>query len=85
MSTFDSRQLNRAIIGEFILAILATQTDVLNRLLGTTPLNFKQFCWALIPALALLVLWEIGKWIARRRSQRPPHQQPKPLTDPQPV
>jgi hypothetical protein len=24
--------------------------------------------WALVPALALLLLWELGKYIARRRA-----------------
>ncbi|ALV37101.1 HAD-IC family P-type ATPase [Streptomyces sp. CdTB01] len=66
-STFDSRQLNRAMLVEFVLAVLATQTDVFNRLLGTTPLTVGQFGWALLPALALLGLWEAAKAIARRR------------------
>lgn len=37
-----------------------------NRLLGTTQLNLRQFGWSLIPALALLVLWQLGKYVARR-------------------
>ncbi|GGL87968.1 ATPase [Streptomyces fumigatiscleroticus] len=65
-ATFDSRQLNRAIFGEFALAVLAVQTDAFNRLLGTTPLDVRQFGWALVPPLALLVLWELGKLAARR-------------------
>jgi P-type Ca2+ transporter type 2C len=67
--TFDSKQLNWAIFGEFVLAILVTQMDVFNRLLGTVPLNLSQFAWALVPALALLMLWELGKLIARRASR----------------
>jgi len=43
--------------------------DVFNRLLGTTQINLRQFGWALIPALALLVLWELGKYVARRRQE----------------
>jgi Ca2+-transporting ATPase len=65
-ATFDSKQLNRAMIGEFILAVLVTQMDVFHRLLGTVDINLRQFGWALIPPLALFVLWEIGKLIARR-------------------
>jgi Ca2+-transporting ATPase len=65
-ATFDSKQMNWAMIGEFVLAVLVTQMDVFNRLLGTTELNLREFAWALIPALALLVLWEVGKLIARR-------------------
>jgi len=66
-ATFDSKQMNWAMLGEFVLAVLVTQMDVFNRLLGTTQLNLRQFGWALVPAVALLLLWELGKYIARRR------------------
>jgi P-type Ca2+ transporter type 2C len=65
-ATFDSKQMNWAMIGEFVLAVLVTQMDVFHRLLGTVDINLRQFSWALIPALALFVLWEIGKLIVRR-------------------
>jgi P-type Ca2+ transporter type 2C len=65
-STFDSKVMNRAVFGEFVLAVLVTQMDVFNRLLGTTPITMAQFGWALLPALALLLLWEAGKFAARR-------------------
>jgi Ca2+-transporting ATPase len=65
-ATFDSKQMNWAMLGEFILAVLITQMDVFNRLLGTTQINLRQFAWALVPAIALLALWELGKLIARR-------------------
>jgi P-type Ca2+ transporter type 2C len=65
-STFDSRQMNWAMLGEFILAVLVTQMDAFHRLLGTVDINAQQFGWALVPAVALLVLWEIGKAVARR-------------------
>jgi P-type Ca2+ transporter type 2C len=65
-ATFDSKQINWAMLGEFVLAVLVTQMDVFHRLLGTTDINLRQFGWALVPALALLVLWELGKLIARR-------------------
>ena len=66
-ATFDSKQMNWAMIGEFVLAVLVTQMDVFNRLLGTVQINLRQFAWALVPAVALLALWELGKLIARRR------------------
>jgi Ca2+-transporting ATPase len=66
-STFDSKQMNRAIVGEFFLAILTTQMDALRHLLDTTQLTLRQFGWALIPAIGLLLLWEAGKFIARRQ------------------
>jgi P-type Ca2+ transporter type 2C len=65
-ATFDSKQMNWALLGEFVVAVLVSQMDVFHRLLGTTDINLRQFGWALIPALVLLVLWELGKLIARR-------------------
>jgi len=66
-ATFDSPQMNKAIIIEFALAVLVTQMDALRRLLDTTDINLREFGWALIPALGLLLLWELGKLVARRR------------------
>jgi P-type Ca2+ transporter type 2C len=66
-ATFDSKQMNWAMLGEFVLAVLVTQLDAFNRLLGTTQINLRQFAWALVPAIALLVLWELGKYVARGR------------------
>ena len=71
-STFDSKQMNWAALGEFVLAVLTTQMDALRRILGTTDLNMKQFRWALIPAIVLLGLWELGKFLARRRTYTTP-------------
>jgi Ca2+-transporting ATPase len=72
-ATFDSRQLNWAMLGEFILAVLVTQMDVFNRLLGTVQINLRQFGWALVPPIALLLLWELGKLIARRSAAEARH------------
>jgi Ca2+-transporting ATPase len=82
-ATFDSKQMNRAALGEFVLAVLTTQMDAFRRLLGTTELTVRQFGWALIPALALLILWELGKLIARRvtaADDRPGEPLPVPAT-----
>jgi Ca2+-transporting ATPase len=64
--------MNWAMLGEAILAVLVTQMDVFNRLLGTTQINLREFGWALLPAVALLALWELGKLIARRSASRAP-------------
>jgi Ca2+-transporting ATPase len=69
-ATFDSKQMNWAMLGEFALAVLVSQMDVFHRLLGTTDLNLREFGWALVPAIALLGLWELGKLIARRPAAR---------------
>jgi Ca2+-transporting ATPase len=66
-ATFDSKQMNRAMLIEFVLAVLVTQMDVFNRLLDTVAINFGQFALALVPPIVLLLLWEAGKAIARRR------------------
>ncbi|CAN3985641.1 cation-translocating P-type ATPase [Kitasatospora purpeofusca] len=65
VSTFDSKQMNRAALGELVLAVLVTQMDVFHRILGTTDLDARQFGWALLAAVTLLVLWELGKLLAR--------------------
>jgi Ca2+-transporting ATPase len=69
--TFNSKQMNWVALGEFVLAVLVTQMDGFRRLLGITELNMKQFAWALLPAIALLVLWELGKFLARRNQPAP--------------
>ncbi len=38
-----------AMIAEFGLAVLVTQTDAFRHLLGTTQLNLREFAWALVP------------------------------------
>jgi Ca2+-transporting ATPase len=81
VDTFASKQLNRAAFLEFVLAILVTQMDVFNRILGTTDLNMKQFRWALIPPIALLGLWELGKYVARRASSEADDANPAPYPE----
>ena len=70
-ATFDSKQMNRAIIAEVILAVLTTQMDALRRLLDTTDINVREFGWSLVPVVGLFVLWELGKFLARRHDARP--------------
>ena len=64
--TFDSPKMNWTAIAELVLAVLITQMDLFNRLLKTTPLKAPQFGLSLAAAALLLVLWELGKLIARR-------------------
>ena len=67
-SAFDNARMNWIALAELGLAVMVTQTDLFNRLLDTTPLKVGQFGLALGAAVLLLVLWETGKLIARRRS-----------------
>ncbi|MFJ8109145.1 cation-translocating P-type ATPase [Streptomyces sp. NPDC096132] len=64
-STFDSRQMNWVALTQFVLAVAVTQLEGFRRVLGTTEIDARQFGWALLAALALLLVWELGKLIAR--------------------
>ncbi|MFJ6479571.1 cation-translocating P-type ATPase [Streptomyces sp. NPDC091682] len=66
-STFDSKQMNWVALAQLVLSVLVTQTDGFQRVLGTTDINARQFGWALLAAVVLLILWELGKLVARRR------------------
>jgi Ca2+-transporting ATPase len=74
VDTFDSKQMNWTLLVEFALTVLVTQMDGFQRLLDTTEITLAQFGWALVPALALLVLWELGKLVVRQLDarRRPP-------------
>ena len=65
---FDNRNLNITALIELLLAVLITQMDVMRTLLGTVQLSLIQWSLALAPALALFFLWELGKLIARRKT-----------------
>ena len=65
--TFDNANMNWTAAAELALAVMITQTDLFNRLLKTVRLTSPQFGLAVGSAVLLLVLWEIGKLIARRR------------------
>ncbi|MFD7229952.1 cation-translocating P-type ATPase [Streptomyces sp. NPDC059881] len=65
-STFDSKQMNWVALAQFVLAVLVTQLDGFRRILGTTEIDLRQFGWALLSAVVFLLLWELGKLLARR-------------------
>ncbi|MEU5044358.1 cation-translocating P-type ATPase [Streptomyces griseorubiginosus] len=80
-STFDSKQMNWVALTQLVLSVLVTQMDGFRRLLGTTEIDARQFGWALLAALALLLAWELGKLLARRsrlRSPAPAGNEPRP-------
>jgi Ca2+-transporting ATPase len=70
-TTFDSKPMNLAALSEFLLAVLVTQMDAFRRILGTTEITLRQFGWALLAPVALLLLWESGKLLARHRRPGP--------------
>ena len=67
--SFDNRRMNLIALGEIALAVAITQMDLFNRLLGTVPLTAGQFGLALASAILLLIVWEAGKLVARRRAE----------------
>jgi len=46
--------------------------DVLRSVFGTVQLSLTQWALALVPAVALFFLWEIGKAVARRGTDPAP-------------
>jgi Ca2+-transporting ATPase len=67
LDSFNSSRMNKIAVAELVGAYLITQADFLQRLLGTEALSAAQWGTALATAVALLIVWEAGKWIARRR------------------
>ena len=67
--TFDNRHLNWTVLAEIVLAVLITQMDVMRRIFGTEQLTAEQWTLALVPAVALFFLWELGKLVARRGAE----------------
>ena len=67
--TFDNRTLNITMLVEIVLAVLIAKGDLLTSLLGTAGLTGNQWLIGAAPALALLIVWELGKALARSRSQ----------------
>jgi len=66
VETFDNRNLNWTAAAELVLAVLITQWEVLRRIFGTVELTLAQWSLALVPAVLLFFVWELGKVIARR-------------------
>jgi P-type Ca2+ transporter type 2C len=66
---FNSSKMNVIAVAEIAGAFLITQANFMNRLLGTAQLTAAQWGFAFLAAVLLLLGWEAGKWIARRRTR----------------
>jgi P-type Ca2+ transporter type 2C len=61
--------MNLIALAEVAGPFLITQADFMQRLLGTTQLTARQWGLALLATVVLLLGWEAGKWIGRRRTR----------------
>jgi Ca2+-transporting ATPase len=68
-TTFNNAQLNWTALAEVVGALLLTEGYFLPRLFGTTHLTAEQWCLGLLAAVALLLVWELGKLITRQRGR----------------
>ncbi|HUO48469.1 MAG TPA: HAD-IC family P-type ATPase, partial [Acidimicrobiales bacterium] len=71
VDTFNSSRMNLIAAAEIFGSFLVTQADFMQRLLGTTRLAPKQWGLSFACAVALLLLWEAGKVVARSRHHSP--------------
>jgi len=65
---FNSSKMNVIAVAEVAGAFLITQANFMNHLLGTAQLTAAQWGFAFLAAVVLLIGWEAGKWIARRKT-----------------
>ncbi len=67
IESLDNNIVNITILVELALALLIARGGALTSLLSTQALTGREWLFGALPALALVVLWELGKLIARRR------------------
>ena len=67
--TFDNNTVNLVIIVELALALMIVRGGALSGLLNTLPLTGREWLIGAIPAVLLLVLWELAKYFARQNPQ----------------
>ena len=72
VETFDNKTLNITALVEIALALLIARGGALTSLLGTAALSGTQWLLGALPALVLLIAWELGKAIARRLDKQRP-------------
>jgi hypothetical protein len=65
--TFSSRTYNIIMLVVLFNTFLSIEWNLLNKVFGTGDLNTAQWITCFLAALPLLLLWEIAKFIQRRR------------------
>jgi Ca2+-transporting ATPase len=66
METIDNNVVNVTVLVEFALALLIARGGALTSLLSTQALTGREWLLGALPAVVLLVVWELGKLVARR-------------------
>jgi Ca2+-transporting ATPase len=66
LATFNNKQINWIVLATLVVMVLGTEFDFLQRILGTASLSAAQWLICLGLGLGLFLLWEIGKFVARR-------------------
>ena len=69
LDTFDSKQMNWAALANSCSPCSRHRWTGSGASSDTVDLDMNQFAWALLPAVALLVLWELGKFVVRRAAK----------------
>ena len=67
VDTFDNKTLNITALVEIALAVMIARGAALTTFLGAAALSSTQWLIGALPAVVLLIAWELGKVIARRR------------------
>jgi Ca2+-transporting ATPase len=77
--------VNITILVELALALLIARGGALTSLLSTQALTGREWLIGALPALVLLILWELGKLIARRWEAPAPPPVPNEVTGDEPA
>jgi Ca2+-transporting ATPase len=65
--TFSSKVYNLIMLAVLVNTFVVVEWDLANRIFGTGNLTFEQWLLCFVAALPLLILWEIAKFVQRRR------------------
>ena len=72
MATLDNNVVNITIVVELALALLIARGGTLTSLLNTQALTGREWLIGALPAVLLVILWELGKLIARHGEEPGP-------------
>ena len=67
VTTFNNKQINWIVLATLVVMVVGTEIGFLQRILGTTSLSAVQWAICLGLGVGLMLVWELGKVIARRR------------------